>query len=309
MQVILSDVETFLSPKTIQFYVSNGIPYRRGYLLYGPPGCGKSSFAQVVASHFDLDICCLNLASGGMNDDSIAEALRAAPTRSIILLEDVDAIFVQREAGNDGTFRRQSSLSFSGLLNAIDGVVAQEGRILIMTTNHIERLDPALIRPGRCDRRLEVKKASKSQLKLMYTRFFSGYVGQDKEEFTEETLDKLSDLFAAKVPEFEVSMAALQNFFLQYRSLPPYQVIENIDKLYNNPTKIVMIEGKHSLLLLTCLLAYLLMYSAIYGYLRKLNLHKFTKLFELYGVYNTKYLDKGRNNLSITHSLTHSLTH
>ena len=59
------------------------------------------------------------------------------------MLEDVDAIFVERKAQSE-----KGGVTFSGLLNAIDGVASQEGRIFIMTTNHIEKLDPALIRPG-----------------------------------------------------------------------------------------------------------------------------------------------------------------
>ena len=61
-------------------------------------------------------------------------------------MEDVDAIFIERTGAHKG-----EGVSFSGLLNAIDGVAAQEGRIFFMTTNHIDKLDPALVRPGRCD--------------------------------------------------------------------------------------------------------------------------------------------------------------
>jgi chaperone BCS1 len=115
-------------------------------------GCGKTSFAQVLASELKLDICILNMSQKDLTDNSLAANLRDAPDKAIILLEDVDAIFVERTSASDKSGRNTNSgISFSGLLNAIDGVAAQEGRIFFMTTNHVEKLDPALIRPGRCD--------------------------------------------------------------------------------------------------------------------------------------------------------------
>jgi mitochondrial chaperone BCS1 len=78
------------------WYASKGVPYRRGYLLYGPPGTGKTSFTQAVAAALNLNICYLNLSGGRMDDDGLNVLLNNAPLRSIILLEDIDAIFVER---------------------------------------------------------------------------------------------------------------------------------------------------------------------------------------------------------------------
>merc|ERR1719160_896823 len=90
----------------------------------------------------------------------------------MLLLEDVDAIFVDRAAAADKN-RRGGGVSFSGLLNALDGAAAQEGCVIMLTTNHKERLDEALIRPGRCDVHVKVDKASKEQSKRMFWRFFA----------------------------------------------------------------------------------------------------------------------------------------
>ena len=137
--------------------MDKGVPYRRGYLLHGPPGTGKTSFTQAIAGALKLNICYLNLSNGNMDDDGLNRALNNAPSQSIILLEDIDGIFVARESVNQG---RDGGVSFSGLLNALDGVRSQEGRILFMTTNHKEKLDPALLRPGRCDFQVKLDNAS-----------------------------------------------------------------------------------------------------------------------------------------------------
>lgn len=78
-----------------------------------------------------------------------------APANSILLLEDVDSMFLQREETS-----RQRGISFSGFLNALDGVRSQEGQILFMTTNHREKLDDALLRPGRADVQVKLDYAS-----------------------------------------------------------------------------------------------------------------------------------------------------
>jgi len=113
----------------------------------------------------------MNLSNSDMNDDDLAELLRAAPARSMLLLEDVDAIFVERAAV--GEKKNRGGISFSGLLNALDGAAAQEGCVIVLTTNHKDRLDEALIRPGRCDVHVNIEKASKDQSKRMFWRFFA----------------------------------------------------------------------------------------------------------------------------------------
>lgn len=166
---VIEDMRNFFTQATADWYHNAGIPYRRGYLLYGPPGCGKTSFAQVLAGEIGLDICLLNLSNQDLDDDDLAELLRMAPARSMLLLEDVDAIFVERAAGRE----KRNGVSFSGLLNALDGSAAQEGCVIVLTTNHKDRLDEALIRPGRCDLHVCISKASQNQAQRMFYRFFT----------------------------------------------------------------------------------------------------------------------------------------
>ena len=118
-QSLVDDVREFQS--NADWYLEKGVPYRRGYLLYGPPGTGKTSFIQAIAGELKLNICYLNIGNGRIDDDGLMRALNDAPPQSIILLEDVDGIFIQREAVNQDE-EGHGGVSFSGLLNALDGV-------------------------------------------------------------------------------------------------------------------------------------------------------------------------------------------
>lgn len=205
------DVKAFLQRR--QWYADRGIPYRRGYLLHGPPGSGKTSYIQALAGSLSYDICLLNLSERGLGDDKLNHLLSNAPERSFILIEDVDAAFNKRvQTSEDGY---QSSITFSGFLNALDGVASGEERIIFMTTNHFGKLDPALIRPGRVDLNVLVDNASPTQARTLFTRFYGGCefaqpehierMGQQVEELTSKEMSNGK----------QISMASLQGLFIR----------------------------------------------------------------------------------------------
>ena len=197
---LLADFTEFLSSQP--WYIERGVPYRRGYLLYGPPGSGKSSFIQALAGHMQYNICVLNLNERSLTDDKLAYLLATTPPRSLLLLEDVDAAFAQREGG------KLAPLTFSGLLNALDGVASTEERVVFLTTNHIERLDPALIRPGRVDVQQYIGESSEWQRREMWRRFYGG---------RQEGWQQLGEQFVAEMAGVELSVAELQGFFLLWK--------------------------------------------------------------------------------------------
>ncbi|KJZ73278.1 hypothetical protein HIM_07282 [Hirsutella minnesotensis 3608] len=212
---IVADVKDFLSKQ--QWYVDRGIPYRRGYLLFGPPGSGKSSFIQALAGDLDFSVAMINLSEMGMTDDKLAYLLTKLPKRSLLLLEDADAAFVNRRQ-RDVDGYSGASVTFSGLLNALDGVAAGEERIAFLTTNHIDRLDPALIRPGRVDMMLRIGEASRFQAEQMWDRFY-GEVDQDghgKKRFVArlETLGLFGKYGDGALSNRHTSTAAIQGLFL-----------------------------------------------------------------------------------------------
>jgi len=204
---LLEDAQKFISLETRRWYGDRGIPYRRGYLFHGPPGTGKSSLCHVLASVIEQPIYVLNLSASSMGDAEFLERMSEIPPRSIVLIEDVDAAFVQREASSEEGAKK-ATVSFSALLNAIDGVGASEGRLLCITTNHIDRLDKALIRPGRVDKRFAFDNATKGQAKDIFLRWYMPRDGYSAD------VEAKSDTFASSIPANRVSVAALQGFLL-----------------------------------------------------------------------------------------------
>lgn len=207
---IVADVKDFIDRQ--EWYAERGIPYRRGYLLFGPPGSGKSSFIHALAGELNFAIATINLSERGMADDKLAMMMQKLPARTIVLLEDADAAFVNRKQKESDGYSG-SSVTFSGLLNALDGLSAGEERIAFLTTNHIDRLDPALIRPGRVDMIVRIGEASRYQAAQMFDRFY-GDVDQDgngRERFLHK-LDSMG-LFDEQNPK-QTSAAAIQGIFL-----------------------------------------------------------------------------------------------
>jgi chaperone BCS1 len=202
---IVEDVQAFLKART--WYLDRGIPYRRGYLLYGPPGTGKSSFIQALAGHLDFNIAILNVSQRGLHDDRLSQLLTKVPPRTIVLLEDVDVAFANRKKPDSDGYSG-ATVTFSGLLNALDGVASAEERIIFLTTNHVERLDEALIRPGRVDMTVRLGEASEYQMEQLWDRFYAEFdpSGEGKRRF----LAKIKALQLTNT----VSTAALQGLFL-----------------------------------------------------------------------------------------------
>lgn len=164
---IIADMERFLVSKS--WYDKRGIPWRRGYLFSGLPGTGKTSLVMALAARLKRPICALNLGSV-QDDDSLFSAIMDAPMDAIILIEDIDCAdsagkraapkpvpaTTATKAGLPGLTipdldEEHKGITKAGLLNALDGVTTPDGRILIMTTNFPDKLDDALIRPGRAD--------------------------------------------------------------------------------------------------------------------------------------------------------------
>lgn len=302
-EALLEDAREFLESE--RWYTERGIPYRRGYLLHGIPGGGKSSLVSAVASELKLPIYILQLSNELLTDDALARLFQTMTLNpSIVLLEDIDAAsdLVGARDGNlmenqlfnkdlkndmvnptEGIIeknendkppkhaaveegerdqnmnsadrtnimmlkfmqqqqevtkkkmedeRKQSrKLTLSGLLNALDGPSATTGRLLFMTTNHRNKLDPALIRSGRIDYEIEFKPVTSVQVERLFQRF---YVSFREDEIGPKTLDPSIQLHARKfASELEqsglshLSAADIQGHLMKYKG-NPRAAVENL---------------------------------------------------------------------------------
>jgi chaperone BCS1 len=177
---LMEDLERFKA--SVSRYRRLGVPYHRGYLLYGPPGTGKTSLVSGLSARFGMCIYVMNLTE--FNDRSLKSAMNDVPPNSIILFEDIDCmrtgnrrtdVAVEKQpSGNDSDKNpvNTTGVTLSGLLNVLDGFHAPSGVVFVMTTNRIEALDPALLRPGRIDYKLYMGEATESQRIELYRRFF-----------------------------------------------------------------------------------------------------------------------------------------
>lgn len=162
---IIDDLDRFLRRK--ELYKKVGKPWKRGYLLYGPPGTGKSSLIAAMANYLKFDVYDLELSSVYSNSD-LMRAMRDTSNQSIIVIEDIDCnkeVLVRSptekvsDSDSDSdhppvkVMSMTRGFTLSGLLNYMDGLWSScgEERIIIFTTNHRDKIDPALLRPGRMD--------------------------------------------------------------------------------------------------------------------------------------------------------------
>lgn len=145
---LIKDIDEFSISE--DWYVDTSIPYKRGMCLYGPPGTGKTTLALAIAHYTKRRIYCLNL-NCLENDSRLPQCFNDMNEKSILLIEDIDKVFSGRENVSD-----KCEITFSSLLNCLDGAFYKHGLITIITTNHIDKLDEALLRTGRIDMKIEI---------------------------------------------------------------------------------------------------------------------------------------------------------
>jgi ATP-dependent 26S proteasome regulatory subunit len=185
---VMDDLDAFRNGK--DYYARVGKAWKRGYLLYGPPGTGKSTMIAAMANHLDYDVYDIELTSVRTNTD-LRKLFIETTSKSIIVIEDIDCSLdltrkrKKKKANDDGQKNDGdkkdgaeepddkdtggSKVTLSGVLNFIDGLWSACGgeRIIIFTTNHVEKLDPALIRRGRMDKHIEMSYCCFEAFKLL----------------------------------------------------------------------------------------------------------------------------------------------
>lgn len=148
---ILQDLTQFFDDE--DRYVRLGVPWHRGYLFHGVPGTGKTSLALALAHELGLRAYILSLASV-KSDSDLVGLCQTITSQSILVIEDIDVAKAAKTRSAVPSDDETKGVTLSGLLNVLDGAISAHGLATILTTNHPEALDPAVVRPGRCDYKL-----------------------------------------------------------------------------------------------------------------------------------------------------------
>lgn len=236
---LVADITYYLTPECERFYANRGYPYRRGFLLYGPPGTGKTSFCLALAGYFNLDLYILSLNNPGISDHRLDALFDDLPQRCILLLEDVDSAGLEREKSKEELKKlsrkemdfahrnsgRQTTLTLSGLLNCLDGPTSKDGRIVCMTSNAPDSLDPALIRPGRCDQKVLFGYANQEictkLFEHLYTKTPDELVEGETSASAQYDIAQMAEAFASAIPSGgRISPAEVQGYLMIHRRDP-----------------------------------------------------------------------------------------
>ncbi len=185
-EMILKDAIKFMN--SADWYRSVGIPWHRGYLLSGKAGAGKTSLVSAIAGELKMDLYLLNISGSNMDDERLVGLMADVRPGTIVLMEDVDCTFPDRD-----TSKEAKGVTLSGLLNCLDGIQSREGCLIFMTSNYADKLDPALVRPGRVDVKLEFGYATLDQAMRLRDRIAP--------DFPDELLERCDVMTMAEVQQ------------------------------------------------------------------------------------------------------------
>lgn len=213
---IIDDITKFLLPETVNKYENIGRTHKRVYLFEGLPGTGKSSFILALASYFEYDVAIISFTEK-VTDGTFMRLLNNLPPKTILVIEDIDVLFTDRKKNDE----HKNMVTFSGILNNLDGLSTQDGFICFITTNYKNHLDSALIRPGRIDKQLQFANATAEQIYAMYERFMGDlYTSQLSKSFYDEYVQL----------GISTTISLIQEYLFQYID-DPTAAIHNLSKL------------------------------------------------------------------------------
>ncbi|KAL2905536.1 hypothetical protein RDABS01_004246 [Bienertia sinuspersici] len=184
---IIDDLDRFVKRK--EFYKRVGKAWKRGYLLYGPPGTGKSSLIAAMANYLKFDIYDLQLDRVD-SDSNLKQLMLNTNNKSILVVEDIDCCFGLPSSREGDEPQTTSKISLSGLLNFVDGLWSSCGdeRIIIFTTNHKEKLDPALLRAGRMDVHIHMSYLTMPAFRILASNYLQMNLHDEHEHEHEHPL-------------------------------------------------------------------------------------------------------------------------
>lgn len=193
-----------------EWHSARGIPWKIGIVLYGPPGTGKTSLIHALASDFGFDIKYIKSLHG------LGTAFLTGTRNDIFVIEDIDTIWgaLHRDGAHgvdmrdDGGAGPQRASPLHEILNSMDGMQTPDGLKFIVTTNHLARLDPAIVRPGRIDEVIEIGPLSLASARAMFKAFYGRDGIGDYAPRTGAELQRLFSTVSAEAAEAELARLA-----------------------------------------------------------------------------------------------------
>lgn len=188
-----------------EWHSKRGIPWKLGIILHGPPGTGKTSLIHALASDFGFDIKYIKSLHG------LGAAFKSGTQNDLFVIEDIDTIAsslnrdTRKESAEDGGALRGAPLH--EILNSMDGMQTPDGLKFIVTTNHLDRLDPAIVRPGRIDDVIEIGPLSAESARAMFRAFYGRDGVGDYSPRTGAELQQMFSTMRAEDAEAELGMA------------------------------------------------------------------------------------------------------
>lgn len=183
---LIDDIQKFIDNE--QWYFDRGINYKRGFLFAGSPGSGKSSSILALAQRFKKHLYIVNLADMTMDDTKFTELISRIPADAIVSFEDIDAVTHDRKVETKS--KNEQTISLSTVLNTLDGPFTPDRFIFIITSNHPEKLDPALVRPGRIDVTKSFADSNEYQCRTIFKRFLPDAPIEQENEFVANYVGK-----------------------------------------------------------------------------------------------------------------------
>lgn len=196
---ILTHIDSFIDNKSI--YDERDLLYKTGILLYGEPGTGKTSLATALATYYGYDLVCVDMGSFDRLDlNTLTSCINCDTSKFIILLEDIDCLY-NLDRNSDGIDKDDKKV-INKMLQFLDSNNSPRDVIFIATTNHVEKLDPAILRDGRFDLKVEITQADRDTAIQMCKSF--------------NISDEEVEIILRGAESFPINQSKLQNMILDY---------------------------------------------------------------------------------------------
>lgn len=231
VKCVLDDIRKFNSEE--EEYDTYGLPYKRNYLLLGPPGCGKSSTITAIASAFNKDICFLNV-SQQLTEKILISSINSLNDRSLLVIEDIDCICRSAKDGSPS-----ANIILGVLTNILDGTLYKKSLITILTSSNSDILEGDIIRAGRIDYTCKFDYVCRDQVNNIVSHMFPSCGSVEVGCLCNRIHNQLDRIN-------KVSSSKIIHFLFKYRNMKPEDIDEDVCAELSLDTKICHVNECNS---------------------------------------------------------------